>query len=222
MLECDIRMTSDSVLVLMHDDNLMRTSTGSGFISQLSYNDLRSYHLKDNFGNETTYSIPRLDSVLVWANGKVALTLDVKRYVPYQKVLAEMDKYDSYANCIVTTYSMDEVKQLSEISPKVIVSCGLKNEEEYQKVRSFGLEDSRILAFLGVELASTDFVSFLRKKQIPMIQATIGKIDKLASEKEPGMYRDIYDSGIDIIATDYPFEVNKALSDIISERHKRD
>ena len=42
MIEFDIQLTKDSVMVIMHDDNVDRTTNGTGNVSNLTYNYLRS------------------------------------------------------------------------------------------------------------------------------------------------------------------------------------
>jgi len=54
IIECDIRMTKDSVLVLMHDETLDRTSTGRGRLNQFTFKELQKLRLKDNQGQVTT------------------------------------------------------------------------------------------------------------------------------------------------------------------------
>ena len=37
IIECDIRQTADSVLYLLHDDNLQRTTTGIGTVKSITW-----------------------------------------------------------------------------------------------------------------------------------------------------------------------------------------
>lgn len=66
MIETDIAMTKDSVLILMHDDKLDRTTTGKGFVSDFTYAEVQSFYLKDYKNNHTTYKIPTLEEALNW------------------------------------------------------------------------------------------------------------------------------------------------------------
>src|SRR5690554_7917291 len=68
-------MTKDSVLVLMHDDKLDRTTTGTGFVSDYTYSELQSFYLEDYQKTKTSYKIPTLDEALQWGKGKVVYTL---------------------------------------------------------------------------------------------------------------------------------------------------
>ena len=87
VIECDIDLTKDSVLVMMHDQTLDRTTTGTGKLIDKTYAELAPFRLEDNMGNLTPYTIPTLEQVLRWGKGKVTFTLDVKRNVSFDKVV---------------------------------------------------------------------------------------------------------------------------------------
>ena len=60
-IECDIRTTKDSKLVICHDAFIDRVSNGSGLLSSYTYQEL----LKFNFGSkEVPSKIPLLSDVL--------------------------------------------------------------------------------------------------------------------------------------------------------------
>ena len=86
ILELDLRRTADGVIVLMHDETLDRTTTGTGDISQMSFADLAQFQLVDNEGEVTPYRIPSLSEVLNWARGRALVQLDVKRTVRWKRL----------------------------------------------------------------------------------------------------------------------------------------
>ena len=64
IVECDIVLSKDSVLVMMHDHTLERTTTGKGPVSNYTLQELRQFRLKDPAGDTTPFRIPTLDEVL--------------------------------------------------------------------------------------------------------------------------------------------------------------
>ena len=70
IIECDIDLTKDSVMVMMHDATLDRTTTGTGKLIDKTYAETQQYRLEDNMGNVTPYKIPTLEEVLRWGKGK--------------------------------------------------------------------------------------------------------------------------------------------------------
>lgn len=63
-VEIDIQETKDGQYVLMHDENIERTTTGSGKIEDLTLEEIKSYNVVDADGNETNYKVPTLQEAL--------------------------------------------------------------------------------------------------------------------------------------------------------------
>jgi glycerophosphoryl diester phosphodiesterase len=82
MMETDVHMTADGHLVMMHDATVDRTTDGHGTISQMTLEDIRKLHLRQNLGGYseplTTERVPTLEELLRAAKGKITLNLDVK------------------------------------------------------------------------------------------------------------------------------------------------
>ena len=76
--EIDPRLTKDSVIVLMHDATLERTTDGQGKLNEYTWEELQDIRLKDSEGNITQYRIPTLEEVIRWSIGKTVLDLDRK------------------------------------------------------------------------------------------------------------------------------------------------
>ena len=74
--EIDPRLTKDSVIVLMHDATLDRTTTGKGKIKDYTWEELQSLRLKDHSGKVTDCRIPTLEEVIVWSKGKTIFYFD--------------------------------------------------------------------------------------------------------------------------------------------------
>ena len=78
MIETDVHLTKDGVLILMHDDKVDRTSNGSGYIKDMTYEEL----LQLNVGGKTEPAIvPTLEELLVLlTKHDVMLNLEIKEY----------------------------------------------------------------------------------------------------------------------------------------------
>ena len=91
MLELDVQRTKDGVLMLMHDHNLDRMTTGSGNIAETTWEEISKLYLKDHQGNVTTYKVPTLEDVLLACKGKIMINLDkADRY--FDEVFALLEK----------------------------------------------------------------------------------------------------------------------------------
>jgi glycerophosphoryl diester phosphodiesterase len=64
IVELDIRMTKDSVLVLMHDEKVDRTTSGKGMVESYTLDSLKTLQLRSGNSFKTHYQVPTLDEVL--------------------------------------------------------------------------------------------------------------------------------------------------------------
>ena len=86
MIEIDVRVTSDGVPMLMHDDALSNTTTGSGNLSSKTYDQVRALNMKHRSAKkDEPYSykghyvkVPTLVEALQACKGKIYVNLDVK------------------------------------------------------------------------------------------------------------------------------------------------
>jgi glycerophosphoryl diester phosphodiesterase len=76
IVEIDIRMTKDSVLVLMHDAAIDRTTTGKGNVADCTLAELRQFYLKDALGMTLTQQIPTLKEVMALCKGRILVNVD--------------------------------------------------------------------------------------------------------------------------------------------------
>jgi glycerophosphoryl diester phosphodiesterase len=81
MVEIDPRMTSDGVMVLMHDATVDRTTTGSGSVSQLTYTQIQALRLRAASG-VTNEPVPTLRDFLLAAKDSIFIDLDYFDKVP--------------------------------------------------------------------------------------------------------------------------------------------
>ena len=78
MVEIDVRTTSDSILVLMHDATIDRTTTGQGNIKSQNWNDTKELKLLHR-ENPTIHSIPKLERVFqLFKDKNIFINLDLK------------------------------------------------------------------------------------------------------------------------------------------------
>ncbi|RBQ08760.1 glycerophosphodiester phosphodiesterase family protein [Pedobacter miscanthi] len=203
VIEFDIAYSKDSVMVIMHDDQLDRTTTGKGPIGNYTYEELKAFNLKDNDGNETRFKIPTLDSVLSWSKGKVLLTIDLKKGVSCAKVIEKVKQYKVESNSIIITYKADQAKEVHQLAPDLMISASVQKKAELKRLNSLGIPDNRLVAFVGVAAPEKEFYQYLHSKGITTILGTMGNIDKSAVATPAKMvYYHLVNNGADILSGD--------------------
>lgn len=76
MAEIDLALTKDSVLILMHDRTIDRTTTGKGAPENYTLAEIKQFYLRDGAGHATQMRIPTLEEILQESKGKIFLNLD--------------------------------------------------------------------------------------------------------------------------------------------------
>ncbi len=211
IIECDIDLTKDSVLVMMHDASLDRTTTGTGPLIGRTYADIQLLRLKDNAGTVTAFKIPTLEEVLRWGKNKVTFTLDVKRNVKFEKVVEAIHKTGAENYAAIITYNATDAARVHKLDPALMISVGIRNVADYQRLRDLGIPDNRMVAFVGTREADPDLYNFLHQKSIGCILGTLGNLDKQAVAKGDSVYVGFAQRGADIMSTDRPLEMWRVL-----------
>lgn len=76
VVELDLQLTCDSVLIVMHDATLNRTTTGKGRVADWTLDSIRTLKLKNGCGIRTKHTVPTLEEALLAAKGRVLVNLD--------------------------------------------------------------------------------------------------------------------------------------------------
>lgn len=210
-IECDITMSKDSVLLMMHDNSYDRTTNGNGNIADLPFAYSQTLLLKDNLGNLTSFKVPTLDKVLEWGKGKVTYTLDVKRNVPFEKVVALVQQHKAQPYAAIITYNAQDALKVHQLDKAVMISVTIRNQEEYDRHKNLGIPDNRMIAFVGTREPNNPWLQTLHSKGIRCILGTLGNLDKMAESRGDQLYKTWYMAGADIMSTDRPLEAWKVV-----------
>ena len=211
IIECDIALTQDSVMVMMHDDTYERTTTGTGRVNERSFEYSQTLLLEDNAGKLTDFKVPTLARVLAWGRDKVVFTLDVKKSVPMPKVVQMVQRQNAQNYAAIITYTVAQAKQVYELDPSLIISVTIRNRDEYQRLRDAGVPDANMLAFIGTREPNKELCDFLHQKGIATILGTLGNLDKMAAARGDQVYKQFTNAGADILSSDRPIEAHRAV-----------
>lgn len=221
IIELDVAMTKDSVLVLMHDDDLDRTTTGTGKVNEVTYSYIQTLFLEDKEGKLTNYRVPTLEEALMWAKGKALLTVDIKRSVPFEKVVEAVKKNKSEAYAALISYTFPAAKKLHYLAPELMLSITIRNQDEIQRFEETGIPWNRVIAFTGLAERPEEFNRALHEKGAYTILGTMGNLDRRALSRGDELYLDLIKNGVDILATDRPIEASIAIQSEIPDSSKK-
>lgn len=203
IIEFDVALSKDSALVIMHDDRLDRTSNGKGLIGEQTYAELKKLNLKDDEGTLTNFKIPTLEEVLRWGKNKVLFTIDIKRGVPYKKIIAAVRKTKSETNSIIITYNANQAAEVHQLAPDLMISATVKSPADLERLNKMGVPNDKIIAFVGVSEPDQSLYQYLHAKGINTILGTMGNLDKSAkANKERKVFHQLVANGADVLSTD--------------------
>lgn len=206
----DPRLTKDSVIVLMQDETLDRTTNAMGSLSDYSWDELQAYRLKDSEGNITAAMIPKLEDVFDWNKHKTIINLD-KKDVPLEMMVDIIKKNKIQKYVMLTTYTGAQARYYHDNLPGVMLSVYARNDAEYEDIAISGVPWDNVIAYVGqrIDDSNRHIVEKLHAKGVRCMVSFASTHDRLGSteqrmaayikEVENSVYRpDIIESGFPI------------------------
>jgi len=216
IVEIDLQMTKDSIIVLMHDNTIDRTTTGTGKIKDHTYDELKALFLKNVLGKVTHHKIPTLKEALKLAKCKIVLDLDIKKTMPFQRVADILIETNTTSQTIVRSYrTIEEAKTYyGSILNTMIYIPGISKNLDY--LNYFNEWENTINPVYYAPKFETDsepLALFLKtisntKNGIWVHSITAsrsgGHDDELAVTNPDAAWGWLIDNSVDIIQTDRP------------------
>lgn len=219
ILELDAALTADGRLVLMHDETLERTSTGTGRVADLTFDQVRAARLTATDGTVTDEQPPTLADALaaVIRAGAIA-SIDLKpadeaaTLALARAVIAEVREAGAGDHVILITYSDETARAVAAMAPEVMLSAGLDDVADLD-----GLNPAQILAWTGTRTPRPDLWQALKAEGVEPQFGTLGapgrRLDDVyAADGNVSEYRDLFQQGAVVIATDAPLAVRDELA----------
>lgn len=206
-LEIDIARTRDGVLVLMHDDDVDRTTNGTGRVGDLTLAQFQALSFEDEGDGVLEEHPPTLRQALDWADGKTVLELDVKRGVSYEDVAEEVRGAGAMGRVIFVTYSVDGAARLHRVAPEAMLYVTIEHESDLDELERRGVDLTHIVAWTGTDEPNSALNVALAARGVEVRFGTLGGAnswDARFMRGEDVQYAAFAETGIQIIATDVP------------------
>lgn len=125
MIELDVQQTKDGVLVVLHDQNLRRTTGVKKNIWDVTYDEIRDLDAGSWF--DPAYAnarIPTLEETLQFVDGRIRLNIEIKPTEHTSPTLEQdvadlITTYGYTDNCWVTSFSYGSLKRIKEANPDI-------------------------------------------------------------------------------------------------------
>ncbi|WP_347862802.1 glycerophosphodiester phosphodiesterase [Salimicrobium sp. PL1-032A] len=125
-VETDVQLTKDGVPVLIHDENVRRTTNGTGFVQDYTFDELRKLDTGSWFSSEFTgLQIPSLEELLQWIIDRpLFLHLELKTdVIPYthieKKVYTLLRNYHMLERTCMSSFNENTLAVIKDLNPSV-------------------------------------------------------------------------------------------------------
>ena len=216
--EIDPRMTRDSVVVLMHDPTLDRTTTGHGPVSEHTWAELRELRLKDVHGNVTDERIPTLEEAIRWSAGKTVVNLDV--YTPKEVLGPLLERLGFPPHVMLTIHTPEQAEYYYALSRKTMFSIHIKSLEQLEAFEKTPIDWRNVMAYVGPRMLpeNRELYERLRAKGVRCMISLAPTYDRRETpEQRREGYLSDRDILPDVIESDYPIELTRALQSLLGE-----
>lgn len=216
-MEVDIAETKDGHLVLMHDDDLDRTTTGTGLVADHTLAEIQA--LKLETGSKTTdFAPPTLQAALEWAvRSNAIVELDKKRSAAYGPIIAAVRAAKAENNVFIITYTDDQAVEVHGLAPDLVITATINSVEQLDSLLSRGVRAETLLAWTGNIEPRPELWSALAARGVESIFGTNGSresgLDYRYWEDDDGSeFNALVDGGLPLLVTNLTDKTSRQLA----------
>ena len=112
-IELDVRKTKDGQIVVIHDEDIKRTTDGKGLVCELTLNEIKG------FSAEGGEKIPTLCEALDFLDKKAKVLIEIKEEGLEKAVLDIVCERGCEKNVILTSFSEDVLQKIRSLNGEV-------------------------------------------------------------------------------------------------------
>jgi len=195
--EIDVQETLDGVIMVMHDNDLMRVAGVNKGLWQMTYAEARQLDVGHWFSPEFKgEKIPTLEEVIDLARGKIKMIIELKynghdRFLP-ERTVEIIRKKGFEEQCLISSLNYDglqKVKKLDDRLKTIYILFGQVGNTARLNADGFGLQAAQV---------TPDFVQGIHEREKSVYVWTVD---------DPAQMEDFIEMGADYIYTNDPAEL---------------
>lgn len=202
-IELDVQLTRDNQIVVMHDETIDRTTNGKGWVSQYTYEQLKTFDASNKFRKKVGFRyIPLLEEVLLWlTTNQLKLNVELKNnLLPYvgleEGVLNLIRHYELEQRTVISTFNHDSIMKCKRMAPDIEVALLIHHQvdEPWKYGKSLGVK----AIHPNYKIIDKEMLTMCKKLQIALRPYTVNHVQDI---------KRILHYDCQAIITDYPERV---------------
>lgn len=194
IVEIDVRHTRDGVLVLMHDDDLKRTTDRRGKVEDLAWAEVQQARLLP------TGRIPTLEEALRHARGRVVFDLDLKTD-RIDAVVSAIQAADARESVLVFESNRAHLLRVKQLDPAIEVMPRARDQAEALALIADPVLRPKVVHLDGPKDLAPPLLQAARDAGVRLWVNALGPKDMLGLR---GFYANLIRKGAGVIQTDRP------------------
>ncbi|WP_445453779.1 glycerophosphodiester phosphodiesterase [Flavobacterium sp. 25HG05S-40] len=185
-IELDVHLSLDGKLVVIHDETIDRTTSGSGFVKDYTAKEL------------SVLGIPSLESVFDLVNRSCFINVELKTYESADKVVElikhfVLEKHWNYTDFIVSSFDWNALQQVRFLNDNIQI--GVLTSTDVSLAMAFAKFIKAYSVHPYYHLLTVENVAQIQSKNFKVYPWTIN---------EPEDITFVQSLGVDGIITDFP------------------
>lgn len=203
-VECDIRATADGVPVIIHDESVDRTTSGSGEVASLDFKAIK--HLDASLGNKKYpgENIPTLGQLLDLIAGRSMLILEFKSLDAVRPAVPLLEQREAVTWCTAWSFKPEILAELRRYMPEMSRSLLVGTADDWGGKLAAAADLDCMGISVRQELVDRNRVSSARSE---------GLVFYAWTANDPEDWKRLLNAGVDAIVTDDPGGLRKIIGE---------
>ena len=179
-IELDVHLSSDSEIIVIHDETVDRTTNGKGFVNTLSLRELKAFRI------DGKYEIPTLKEVFDLVNQDCFINIELKSYEATDKVVSLIEKYVAkkgwkYDRFLVSSFDWNALQQVAFLNNKIPI--GVLTETDLDLALAFAKFIQAKSIHPHFHLLTKENTAQMQEKGLQVFPWTINEVEDIQKIK---------------------------------------
>ncbi len=211
LVETDPRPTSDGVLVNVHDPTLDRTTTGTGDVSATTFDAIRKLGIRSDLpGDWSCERVPTLREVLETSVGRALVLVDANKTDRVDLLVQAIEDAKALEWAVFDTSTVAKIDAALALEPKLMIMPRVASADEATAVLAHFASHPPVFVEID-EAVFPAAVAEIHAAKTRTFTDAFGVDLSVKFGGDRAGYLDVYGKGADVLQTDLPDEVLRAL-----------